>query len=109
MFDAIFVKEGDLTEDQAQKLFSSLTACASALHLWLLLDEESIINWYLEARAELGKSIRLTDRWRVGHIKCDCQNCGGKVVRKKPFEVATMTPKLKRILSEQGYVNFNAI
>lgn len=87
----------------------TLKLSAALITTWLQLDEKDIINWYWIAFDELGKSLRLTDGWRVGYIRCHCSICDGRVVRLKTYEWATMTPRLKQILSKRGYVNFNAI
>jgi hypothetical protein len=75
------------------------------LILWLDLEEEYVLNWYREAFERHGKTVRLTDMFRVGKVRCDCPNCNGKTIRGKDHR----TPRLREVFTPGDYVNFNAI
>lgn len=97
-----------------KKLINSATFRGHNLMLWLWLETEYVFNWYRAAFDHYGKSARIMDGWRVGYIKCDCPKCNGKIHRRKQFhnkhgEDFNYSPELMRVLSKQGYVNFNAI
>jgi hypothetical protein len=113
VFDEMFADLRAKDSEQWGRFNDSVKVHALHVMMWLWLDTEHVLNWYRAAFDYYGRSARITDGWRAGYVRCDCVKCMGKVHHfgqlHNPGEDYNYASELMRVLSKQGYVNFNAI
>jgi len=99
-----FVEDGTLTKEQAIKCLSEPKIWALWGVLFLKQNQDTVLDWYLFAFNELGKSARITDMFRTGHYWCDCPNCNGKAWEGKPLAKA-----FDGLFTSNGYLDYKAV